>query len=111
MSPRAATLLATRLYPYRRAFLIVSLTGIALLGAAFFLVRTAFAANLVSAAFGPFVFVPWTLMCLCAGFGPGGKLREPADSVAKNAWRWYIALYLAVFFILACAWPFLVFLM
>jgi hypothetical protein len=46
--PRAAVLLATRLSPYRRAFVLISPTGIALLGGAFFLARAACAANLVS---------------------------------------------------------------
>ena len=108
MSPRTAVLIATRLHPYRRAFLIVSLLGIALLGGALFLVRSAFAANLVMAAFGPFVFLPWVLMCLSTGFGPGATLRESSDSVVRKAWRWYAALFIGLFLIVACAWPFVV---
>lgn len=108
MTPRFAAALASRLYPHRNALLISALAALAVLSIAFFLVRSRLASNLVTAAFGPFVFVPWILMCLCTWFGPGRNLDRRPASVAANVWRWYGAVALALFFVVACAWPFMV---
>lgn len=107
VSPRLATALASRLYPYRRAFLIFSLAALAILTAALFLVRTAVASNIVFAAFGPFVLIPWGLLCLCSGFGPGSKISRRFGRVG-TVLSWYGSLFLSLWFVLAFAWPFMV---
>ena len=103
MSPQFAVALAAKWYMHRKWFLAVALGAFVLLSATFVLGQSAVATQFAFAAFGPFVFVPWSLLCLCSWFGPAGRLQAFPGFL-----RWFASLSLGVFFCLSLVWPALV---
>jgi hypothetical protein len=100
MSPQFASALAAKWYPHRKWFLAVALVAFVLLGAIFVLGHSALASQRAFAALGPFVFVPWSLLCLCSWFSPAGRLQAFPGSL-----RWFASLSLSAFFALSLVWP------
>lgn len=103
MSPRFASRLAARWYVRRRWFLAVAVGAMILLASVVFLAPSATVAQIAFAAFGPLVFIPWSLLCLCSWFGPDGRLVG-----YPGLFRWYASLSLSAFFAMSLAWPLLV---
>ncbi|MES3025769.1 MAG: hypothetical protein V4857_29675 [Pseudomonadota bacterium] len=112
MSPSFFTRQAERFFPRRWAFLAVSVAGMALVFAA---VSTG-SAKLAAAAgviAGPFIFVPWALLCMCVWFHPVRGNLQPSSrligrlpSAVQFGIRWYASLVLAMFVIVgAVVWP------
>jgi len=110
MSLQLASKLAARLSPYRWLFLAVALGSFIVLVAVLFLSRSSEASNLSFAAMGPFVIVPWGLLCLCTWFGPNARFNVASGSAStvRGALSWYAELLLVVFIAGGVVWPFLV---
>jgi hypothetical protein len=105
MSPSFLTRLAVRLFARRWWFLAVSLFGMALLFAAFSS-GSVKAAAVAGTLAGPFIFVPWALLCACVWFHPergnlqpGSKLIGKLPNAIQLGVRWYASLFLALFFV------------
>lgn len=112
MTPSMASALALRLFAYRWWFLAMSLVSFAL---AFMLLmlRPSFA-PLIVPLFGPFVVLPWGLLCACTWFHPErGNMRATSGfvfgrlpSFMQVAIRWYASLFLGLFFVVGLVvWP------
>lgn len=112
MSPSFFTYVATRLFARRWWFLVIALLGMALLFAAFSY-GSAQAAAVAGTLAGPFIFVPWALLCACVWFHPErGNLRPSSSLISKLprtlqvGVRWYASLFLALFVVVgAVVWP------
>lgn len=112
MTPRLATRIATRWFPYRWWFLALSLLGMA----ALFVVSTFGSAGTVAVAAtlaGPVIFLPWAVLCTCIWFHPerghlqpGKGLFGKLPNVVQRVFRWYASLFLGAFvFVGLVVWP------
>jgi hypothetical protein len=104
MSPQFAVALAARWCAHRIMFLVFAVCAFIVLVAVVFLTSSAHASKCAFAAFGPLVFLPWSLLCLCSWFGPGARLNTFPVIV-----RWYASLFLTAFFVGSISWPLFVF--
>jgi hypothetical protein len=112
MSPTFFAKVASRLFEHRWWLLAMSALGIA---AAFstFSLGSPGAAVVVGTLAGPFIAVPWGLLCACIWFHPqrgnlqpNSKLVGKLPPVLQSGVRWYAALFLSFFLVVsALVWP------
>ena len=111
MTPSMASTLASRLFAYRWWFLGASLTSLSV--AFLLLMLRPSVASLIVPLFGPFVVVPWGLLCACTWFHPERGNMRPTSAFmlrlphfVRVALRWYASLFLGLFFVVGLVvWP------
>lgn len=112
MLPSMCSNMAARLFSRRWWFLLASVAGFG--GLVIILAYAPTRMGWLAGAFaGPLIFVPWTLLCLCAWFHPErGSLQSGSRFVGKlPRWaqlvvQWYASLFLIIFLVVGLiVWP------
>lgn len=109
MSPSMFSAVATRWFVHRWWFFAASLFGIAAVLALAWLGALRVAGTLA----GPAVMLPWAMFCTCIWFHPQRGNLQPSSqffgklpAVLQSGLRWYVALFLSFFVLLAVVvWP------
>lgn len=112
MSPTFFAAVADRLFARRWWFLAVSTLGMVAVFVAFSLASPR-VIGVASALVGPFIAVPWALLCTCIWFHPQrGNLQPSSKFVGRlppllqTGVRWYAAVFLSFFLVFgALVWP------
>ena len=112
MLPAFFTAVADRFFDRRWWLLAASALAIAVAVAAL-LIATPRGARVAIALMGPFITLPWGLLCACTWFDPQrGKLQPTSKYFGRlppfiqTGVRWYAALFLSFFLVVgAILWP------
>lgn len=104
MTPTFYTAHAGRLLVYRWVFFSISVIGVALV-LAFLIIPSTPLLLVAGVIAGPFIGVPWALLCMCTWFHPqrgrlqfNSKLSGWLPRWFQSGVRWYAAISLTAFF-------------